>query len=58
MTTQAKPLAPTQQAALKRLQQEKIVNWSATTATEARAFNALIEKGLAKKSGSRYELTN
>ena len=42
-------LPPTQQAALDRLKTEGAVNWSSTSVTEARAFNALVEKGLVEK---------
>lgn len=44
-----KPLPPTQAAALARIKSEGTVHWSATTATESRAMNALVEKGIAVK---------
>lgn len=42
-------LPKTQHAALLRLQAEKTIAWSNTTSTEARALNALVEKGYAEK---------
>lgn len=50
-------LPPTQKAAFERLSREGKINWSATTTTEAKALNALVEKGIAKKvtsGGSCY----
>lgn len=56
--TKAKPLPPSQQTALDRLKRESSVNWSSTSTVEARALNALVDKGLAKKTPDhRYELT-
>lgn len=53
-----KKLPPTQLAAIDRLKKEGVVRWSNTTPIEARAFNALMEKGLVmKRAGSTdYEL--
>jgi hypothetical protein len=61
--TNQKKLPPTQQAALDRLQAEGKVRWSATTSIEARAYNALTEKGLVRKvfqpySSTYFELSN
>jgi hypothetical protein len=44
-----KPLPPTQQAALEHLKTAGTVHWSATSPTEARAMNALVDKGIAVK---------
>lgn len=51
-------LSPTQQAAIERLKKEGVVRWSNTTSIEARAFKALMEKGLVMKraGSSNYEL--
>ena len=49
-----KQLPPSQQAALARVTREKSVDWTSTTPTEARAFNALVEKGLVKKTTDRF----
>lgn len=58
-TAKPKPLPPTQQAALERLKRDGQVNWSSTSTAEARAFNALVAKGLVRKiidHRHRYEL--
>ena len=56
--TKPKPLPPSQQTALDRLKREGSVNWSSASTVEARAFNALVGKGLARKTPDhRYELT-
>jgi hypothetical protein len=44
-----KPLLHTQAAALARLKKDGTVHWSATSATDSRAMNALVEKGIAVK---------
>ena len=49
----ANELPQTQQAALERLTKGP-VDWSSTTSVEARALNALVKKGLAKKVTDRF----
>lgn len=50
-------LTPPQQDGLTRLKKEKVVAWSSTTATEARALNDLVKQGVVqKKDATTYVL--